>query len=184
MSHQKRLLKEFQEEINSIIDFCDCSICGYCCKDEILALREPDINRISRHLKLDKNLFLEQYTNYNPSTKEIVLNMPCPFLKENRCTIYSKRPDRCRNFPITVLIKTKQVIVQDVGACALSTHFNEALLEYLLEHFPKEYDFLIKLYDKIPEKGIDNKQVIHPMYSIEQVMYFINWLNSVDNKYR
>lgn len=55
MSKLRRFTKEFQEGINnSTHDFADCSICGYCCMDEALDIFEPDANRISRNLKIDK----------------------------------------------------------------------------------------------------------------------------------
>jgi Fe-S-cluster containining protein len=71
MPSKRTLLKEIQGKINRItVDFSDCSICGLCCKDDDLAITEPDTNRISRNLQLDKKSFLNKYTHYNPATKE------------------------------------------------------------------------------------------------------------------
>jgi Fe-S-cluster containining protein len=184
MSSQKRLLKEFQKEINRIIiDFSDCSICGLCCKDEDLAITEPDTNRISRNLHLDKKLFLDHYTHYNPVTKETILNTPCPFLIENRCTIYPIRPEICRNYPIFIVEKEGLVIFSEIEMCAQATHFHEVFLDFLSEHFPDVYDYTVKnFYDKSSEDRIDNGKIRNAMYSIKHVMYFIEWLNTVEKK--
>jgi hypothetical protein len=57
----KKLLKRFQNDINKLVySFSDCSICSICCKDETVALKIPDINRISRRLGMDKKSFLTQ----------------------------------------------------------------------------------------------------------------------------
>ena len=184
MSSKRTLLKEFQEEINRIIiNFSDCSICGLCCKDEELTIKEPDVNKISRNLQLDKKSFLEQYTNYNPATKETIMNMPCPFLKENRCTIYPIRPEICRNYPIFIVEKEGLVIFSEIEMCAQATHFHEVFLDFLSEHFPDIYDYTMKnFYDKSSENRIDNRKIRNAIYSIKHIVYFIEWLNTVETR--
>ena len=184
MLSKRTLLKEFQEEINrTMIDFSDCSICGLCCKDEELIIKEPDINKISRNLQLDKKSFLEQYTHYNQATKETIMNMPCPFLKEDRCTIYPIRPEICCNYPIFVLEKEGLVIFSEIEMCAQATHFYEVFLDFLSEHFPEVYDYTKKkFYDKSSENRMDYGKIRNAMYSIKHVADFIKWLNTVEKK--
>ena len=175
MSSLRRAKKEFQEKINnSIHDFADCSICGYCCKDEALDIFESDAYRISRNLKIDKKKFYEKYTHFNEITKAISMNMPCPFLKENRCTIYNIRPEKCRNYPIFVLEKGT-VWISEAEACALATHFREAFLDYLSKNLPEYYKRAIKSYD---EAEYEPGKILNAEYSWKEIYDFIKWLNS------
>ena len=182
MPSKRKMLKEFQEKINrTIIAFSDCSTCGLCCKDEELTINKPDINRISRNLRLDKKSFFEQYTHYNPATKETIMNMPCPFLKENICTIYSIRPEICRNYPIFVLEEEGLVIFSEIEMCAQATHFHEVFLDFLSEHFPDVYDYTMKnFYNISSENHIDTGKIRNAIYSKKHVGYFIEWLNNIE----
>ena len=184
MPSKRKMLKEFQEKINrTIIAFSDCSTCGLCCKDEELTIKELDVNKISRNLQLDKKSFLDQYTHYNPATKETIMNMPCPFLNENRCTIYPVRPEICRNYPIFILEEEGLVIFSEIEACAQATHFHEVFLDFLSEHFPEVYDYTMKnFYNKSSKTSIDNGKIRNAIYSIKHVVNFIEWLNTIQKR--
>jgi Fe-S-cluster containining protein len=184
MSNSRPLFKKFQKEINkTILDFSDCSICGVCCKDEEVTLKEHDIIRILKNLELDKKSFLYQYTHYNPETKERMMNIPCPFLKENRCTIYPIRPEICRNYPLFILKKDRLVIFSDIEICAQATHFHEVFLDFLSEHFPEVHHYMMKkFYVTSSENHIDKGKSRNAIYSIKHVMIFIEWLNNHEKK--
>ena len=184
MSNSRALLKKFQNEINKkIIDFSDCSICGLCCKYEEVTLKERDVTRILRNLELDKKSFLDHYTHYNLITKETIMNIPCPFLKKNRCTIYPIRPEICRNYPIFVNEKEGFVIFSEIEMCAQSTHFHEVFLDFLSEHFPDLYHYIMKkFYNTSSENNIDKGKIKNAIYSIKHVEYFIEWLNNHEKK--
>jgi len=67
--------------------------------------------------------------------------------------------------------------------CAQATHFHEVFLDFLLEHFPDVYDYTMKnFYEKSSENRIDNGKIRNAMYSIKHVVYFIEWLNSVEKR--
>ncbi len=169
----KKLLKKFQNEVNNTIyDFSDCSICGICCKDETLTMKEPDINRISRKLAIDKKSFLNQYTHYNIETEETVMNMPCPLLKDNRCTIYDIRPEICRNFPVFIL-EEGIVIINNIEECAKATHFFESFLDFCSKRYQDHYKNLIK-NNHFPKSDSSVKNAVLP---IKLIAAFIIWLN-------
>ena len=85
-----------QEVSNQI----DCTRCANCCKTISPLLNPRDIQRLARHLNLSESDFQAQYLQKNEEEGGEVFNAtPCPFLKENRCTVYSSRPDDCRFYP-------------------------------------------------------------------------------------
>jgi uncharacterized protein len=78
----------------------DCTTCANCCKHIRPTLSEEDIDRLTARLGVTRDTFIETYLEPaegdNPwHTKSI----PCPFLKDNKCTVYEDRPDDCRGYP-------------------------------------------------------------------------------------
>ncbi|RLE45720.1 YkgJ family cysteine cluster protein [Candidatus Woesearchaeota archaeon] len=87
----KKIVKEVEKKI-------DCTKCGNCCKEMSPVLTLEDIERISKKLKISKGDFLKKYTERNED-KDIVFKLPCPFLQNNKCSIYEIRPKECKEFP-------------------------------------------------------------------------------------
>ncbi|MDA3957693.1 YkgJ family cysteine cluster protein [Oceanispirochaeta sp.] len=80
----------------------DCLKCSNCCRGTGPLLRERDINRLSRSLKMRPGSFTETYLKVDEEADYIFKNMPCPFIQnDNLCMVYQERPDACRNFPHT-----------------------------------------------------------------------------------
>ena len=85
------------QEMSSQID---CTRCANCCKAVQPLLKPRDVQRLARHLNLSAADFRTQYLQKdNEEQGEVFKVMPCPFLQENRCTVYSSRPDDCRFYP-------------------------------------------------------------------------------------
>ena len=102
------------------------------------------------------------------------MNMPCKFLKENRCTIYSVRPEVCQNYP--VFTYEGLVFINEVGLCAQATHFFEAYLDFLTEFYPDvSFQFLDEVEHEHPVKK-DKVKNIH--LSIGLVDLFLDWLEN------
>ena len=78
----------------------DCTQCGNCCKVIQPHLLAADIKRLVRQLELTTNEFRLRFLKETDEGKGFVFKIqPCPFLKENRCTVYENRPRDCRSYP-------------------------------------------------------------------------------------
>ena len=78
----------------------DCQSCANCCSKVKSLLKEKDIVNIAAALNITVNAFKKQYLVKAEETGRYHFNaVPCPFLENNRCTIYDSRPDDCRSYP-------------------------------------------------------------------------------------
>jgi hypothetical protein len=78
----------------------DCCACANCCKVVSPRLSHKDILRLANHLGIGKADLINQYLR--PSGEKgtyAPAQMPCPFLRGQRCSVYEARPDDCRSFP-------------------------------------------------------------------------------------
>lgn len=98
-----------------MINHFECLKCGDCCKNfgsndsfSGLPLFEWEKKEFERLAK-ERGIFLNiNSTNiiYDKKSKTYVNisyfmeNQPCPFLKDNQCAVYEKRPIVCRSFPL------------------------------------------------------------------------------------
>jgi len=76
-----------------------CEKCGRCCKTcEPITVTDDDIKTIAFALGIKPDLVI---ANFIKPVKPhgLSLRTPCPFLKENLCSIYEARPRSCRTFP-------------------------------------------------------------------------------------
>jgi Fe-S-cluster containining protein len=85
-----------------------------CCRDVNIVLTPLDVLQLARATGLETGEFLEKHT-LNPITKElhlpvIMLKMGddeerlCPFLGDEGCTVYDRRPWACRMYPVGMAI--------------------------------------------------------------------------------
>lgn len=81
-----------------------------CCADLNLLLTPYDILRITGHLKISTDDFLDDFTDTRIDERSrfpmVYLQMkddgnkPCPFVSRDGCTIYEHRPGACRIYPL------------------------------------------------------------------------------------
>lgn len=90
------LTQQLNQEVSSKID---CTTCANCCKVIQPTFTQADITKIANHFDISPSQFIEQYLvsdvfgDYSPKLS------PCPFLKDNKCSIYDHQPESCRSFP-------------------------------------------------------------------------------------
>jgi uncharacterized protein len=80
----------------------DCTACANCCREVSPTLSESDVERLAGHLGMSRSEFAWKYLKPAESTDDnpwIMRERPCPFLKDNRCSVYEHRPTNCRDYP-------------------------------------------------------------------------------------
>ena len=80
----------------------DCTACANCCRVLSPTLSESDVERLAGHLGMNHSEFASKYLKPTESPADnpwIMRERPCPFLKDNRCSVYEHRPDSCRRYP-------------------------------------------------------------------------------------
>ncbi len=95
-----RIALELHQEAFSIVD---CMKCANCCRTLRPIVTEEDIARIAGHLGMARDEFVAAYLERDEEQDRYrTKTTPCPFLAEdNRCTIYSVRPEKCQGYPFT-----------------------------------------------------------------------------------
>lgn len=92
-------VKRFNHIVNQVEKKIDCTTCGNCCKVLSPDLYEEDIRRISNILKISEKKFEDMYLNCENEGLFQFKKSPCPFLEQNKCTIYPVRPEECKQYP-------------------------------------------------------------------------------------
>ncbi len=109
----------------------DCTSCGNCCKNNILVMDENDINRFLLIIDKNKEEYKKEYLHYYKSQNIYIMNrVPCPYLKDNKCSIYEYRANSCRVYPE---LKTFEHIIsigniiKNTSICPIIYNFYEFL---------------------------------------------------------
>ncbi len=99
----------------------DCLQCANCCRRSLAVFSRSDVRRAAKYLGLTSKEFIRCYLRYHPSYDFLIRKLPCPFLQaDNRCAIYSVRPDGCRTYPPARLSLTPEqldVLHDNAGIC-------------------------------------------------------------------
>ena len=80
----------------------DCTQCANCCREVHPTFSEEEVDRLARRLAMTRQQFIEAYLQRselgddNPWTTRTT---PCPFLKDNLCSVYEDRPADCSGYP-------------------------------------------------------------------------------------
>jgi Fe-S-cluster containining protein len=93
-----------------------CVKCGICCGDtkertRHVLLLDEEADRIASTIRKPISDFASTVKDkppYHHEMKKTVTEGKCIFLKENRCTIYSKRPLICRFYPFGLETRQEQ----------------------------------------------------------------------------
>ena len=98
------------EEVDSVVsetaekvwEEMDCTACANCCRVVVPTFCQDDIDRLAGRLGISSSEFVSKYLKSAESPEDgpwIIRERPCPFLKENRCSVYEHRPTNCRDYP-------------------------------------------------------------------------------------
>ena len=80
----------------------DCMDCAACCKSISPAMRDVDLVRMSKPLKMKPSKIFQKYMKIDEDGDYVFTSTPCPFLAaDNVCKIYDYRPKACREYPHT-----------------------------------------------------------------------------------
>lgn len=120
------------EKITSQID---CTKCGNCCRSLMINVDKEDASRLSDHLQLSEAVFLEKYVEVSASGSLAIMNtIPCHFLEDNKCQVYTARPKECREFPglhQAGFVKRSFTYFMHYGRCPIIFHVIEELKKEL-----------------------------------------------------
>ena len=80
----------------------DCTTCANCCREMKPTFSEEEVDRVACRLGIERQQLIESYLERaeadgdNPWQTRAT---PCPFLKDNLCSIYEDRPAECSGYP-------------------------------------------------------------------------------------
>lgn len=98
----KNLDIEIQQIHEETFEKIDCLKCANCCKTTSPIFYQKDIERAASALKISAKKFIEKYLHIDEDKDYVLNTSPCVFLdSENYCTIYTSRPNACREYPHT-----------------------------------------------------------------------------------
>jgi Fe-S-cluster containining protein len=113
----------------------DCLTCANCCKTTGPLFTNADMERISKHLKLKPQQFIERYLRLDEDNDYVLQQVPCTFLgSDNYCSIYDVRPKACREFPHTDRKKFHQIgqlTLKNMAICPAAFNIVEAIKKKL-----------------------------------------------------
>ncbi len=89
------IVHQLNREISNQID---CTKCGNCCKKLKPGITFKDLEILSQKLNITPLQIKNNYTETDEG-ELFFKNLPCSFLKDNKCTVYEKRPEDCKSFP-------------------------------------------------------------------------------------
>lgn len=131
----KKLLATMAEVDKQVWEEVDCLSCANCCKSMTPTFTEQDIMRISNHLQLTKEAFINKWLKYEKKDKDWVnKKQPCQFLNlsDNKCSIYEVRPADCAGFPHFTKKQPQlymHVHQQNISYCPATLKMVEKLVE-------------------------------------------------------
>lgn len=136
--HPKNLDMLVQEIHHNVFSEMNCLDCANCCKSISPILRDRDIERISKHLKIRPSDFTKKYLVLDKDKDYVFHTQPCPFLlPDNYCSIYDARPKACAEYPHTnqpVFSKRLDLAIKNSLYCPAVMQIIEGLKKNPLFH--------------------------------------------------
>ena len=90
------LARRFGQEAESQMD---CLTCGACCRDNTVPVTANEGKRLAKRLGISLEEFKSTYLRSELDGEPAIEAQPCPFLKDNTCSVYEDRPKVCQGYP-------------------------------------------------------------------------------------
>ncbi len=106
-----KLDQHFAEAHEDVFEEIDCLDCANCCSTTSPIFIMSDIERLSKHLKMKPQEFIETYLKVDTEGDHVLQSSPCAFLgADNYCSVYEHRPRACREYPHTNRKRMHQIL--------------------------------------------------------------------------
>jgi uncharacterized protein len=122
-----KIVHKLNEKVSAQID---CTKCGNCCRDAYPVLRVGDVATLAEGLSMRSSEVKKMYLCKDEDGDLVFNKKPCPFLKDNLCTVYSNRPSDCRSFPHlhkSDFVSRALFMVQNYSVCPIIFNVYERL---------------------------------------------------------
>lgn len=98
---EKEMDRQARETTKRVWSDIDCTACANCCREVKPTFSEEEVNRLAARLGTTPLQFIDTYLEPNEGDDNPwqTRTSPCPFLKDNRCSVYEDRPDDCKGYP-------------------------------------------------------------------------------------
>jgi uncharacterized protein len=130
----------------------DCTSCANCCREVKPTFSEEDVGRLSRRLGMERQQFIDTYLEHleeNDENPWQTRTTPCPFLKENLCSVYEDRPADCSGYPY---LDRSGFVFRTIGM--IDRTFTCPIVYEVLEELKKALGFLrADVQDLSPRKA-------------------------------
>jgi len=90
------LVHSINDEVSAAVD---CTQCGNCCKTLIINVTAQEATQLAAHLHMPEAAVKEKYIEESVAGNMYINTMPCHFLADKKCSIYTNRFTECRDFP-------------------------------------------------------------------------------------
>lgn len=140
MKRHGYLEKPLRKIAEAIEEAIDCTACASCCRKSTVRLKERDVQRLAKALRIKPSKFLRDYTTPTEDEGPILKRddaTGCTFLGADKlCMIYDDRPDACRDYPNLVhgpgsLVSRMWVMPERAAICPIVYHSMEAFKDEL-----------------------------------------------------
>ena len=122
------IVHEINEQITSQID---CKNCGNCCKSLRPCLTESEIDTLSAIDDLKRADFIKRFVGSdNFEEVKYLKDIPCKYLNNKTCSIYTNRPEDCKSYPHTQkpeFITRALGMIDNYGICPIVFNLFEQL---------------------------------------------------------
>ncbi len=117
----------------------DCTACANCCREVRPSFSEAEVDRLARRLGIERQQFIDTYLERAEAHGENpwrTRTTPCPFLKDNLCSVYEDRPADCSGYPY---LYKPEFVTRTIGM--VERTFTCPIVYEVMEHLKKSLGF-------------------------------------------